>query len=139
MRIRRLAVPAAVVLIVGTLAGCAAWRPTMCSAVGWTNQVRVHVVGDTAQVDDVTFCAGTDCTPPPPPTPAPNTTYLTTRDGDEWTLITDMQTPNTGHLAAYDETGARLIDQQVALRWVRVGGSAECGGPERADVTLHLP
>jgi hypothetical protein len=135
----RLAALAGAALLTASLAACTG-TPHACSAVGWSNQVRVHLSGDTAGVEGVTFCAGASCTPPPAPaTPAPGTMSITTRSGNDWTISIDMTTPSTGHLAAFDAAGDRLIDQRVVLEWKRVGGTAECGGPERAEVELRMP
>ncbi|AYG02771.1 hypothetical protein D7I44_04045 [Gryllotalpicola protaetiae] len=138
----RLAALTGVTVLAAALTACSGGPPQACSAIGWTNQVRVHVTGDTAGVDAVTFCAGATCpVPAPPPTlaPAPGARSLTSHDGDVWTISIDMTTPRTGHLGAFDASGAPLIDQRVMLAWKRVGGTAECGGPERAEVTLWMP
>jgi hypothetical protein len=137
MRMPALVALGCAVLLAGSLAGCA--TPHACTAIGWLNQVRVRVTGETAAVERVTFCAGATCVPPPPPTPAPDRLDTTTRQRDVWTISIDMSTPSTGHLGAYDAAGALLVDQRVVLDWKRVGGTAECGGPERAEVTLRIP
>jgi hypothetical protein len=137
MRMPALAALGCAVLLEASLAACT--TPRACTAVGWLNQVRVHVTGETAAVERVTFCDGATCVPPPPPTPAPDRLDTTTREGDVWTINIDMSTPRTGHLGAYDAAGTLLVDQRVALAWKRVAGTAECGGPERAEVTLRIP
>jgi hypothetical protein len=139
MRMPALAALGCGVLLAASLAACT--TPQACTDVGWRNQLRVHVTGDAAAVDWVTFCDGATCAPPLPPTPRPTPDPIdsTTRDGDVWTVRIDMSTPGTGHLGAYDTAGALLVDQPVALHWTRVGGTAECGGPERAQVTLRIP
>lgn len=137
MRMPHAAALTGVMLLAAALTGCSG-TPHACAAIGWSNQVRVHATGQVDGVESVTFCSGASCAPPAPAaTPAP--LPLTTRDGDVWTISIDMTTPRTGHLAAYDAAGAQLIDQRVVLTWKRVGGTAECGGPERAETTLHLP
>lgn len=135
----RLAALAGAALLTALLAACSG-TPHACPATGWSNQLRVHVTGDTAGVERVTFCSGASCTPPASPaTPAPGTMSTTTRAGEVWTISIDMTTPSTGHLAAFDAAGTRLVDQRVTLAWKRVGGTAECGGPERAEVELRMP
>lgn len=139
MRMPRYAAIAGALLLAGTLAACTDEVPHACSAVGWSNQVRVHVVGETSGVDTVRFCAGASCRVPAP-TPAPaDGIEMVSRDGEVWTIAIDMTTPRTGHVGAFDAAGTPLIDQRVMLAWKRIGGTAECGGPERSDVTLSMP
>lgn len=135
----RLAVLAAAALLAPALTACTG--PRVCPAIGWSNQLRVHLAGDIAAVDRVSFCAGAECTPPPPTSPAtpmPGFDGSATRAGDVWTLQLGMTTPRSGRLAAYDSDGAQLLERRVALSWKRVGGTAACGGPERADASLTV-
>ena len=139
MRMPRLAALAGVTLLAGALTACSIGPLQACPAVGWSNQVRVAVTGDADGVESVTFCGGASCPVPAPPPPSPGAFGTTARDGEIWTIPIDMTTPRTGHLGAFDGAGALLLDQRVMLSWKRIGGTAECGGPERADVSLWMP
>jgi len=51
----------------------------------------------------------------------------------------DMAAPETLTLRALSLAGDVLVEQDVALDWRRVGGSARCGGPsEAAPVVLNI-
>ncbi|GAA4176336.1 hypothetical protein GCM10022287_23350 [Gryllotalpicola koreensis] len=100
MRMPRLAAPACAVLLAAGLSACT--TPHACTAIGWSNQLRVQVTGNVGVVDRVTFCAGANCTPPAHPTPSPDQLETTTRDGDVWTLQLGMITPDAGHIGAFD-------------------------------------
>lgn len=153
------------VLLVVVLGGCAGFS-TACPAIGWTNAVEVHVPGSSAStslVHEVAFCGGDDCTPgePPASTPVPTgnatpagpltarpeptgpitanpTPWRTTiRDGEVWTISTNMGTPHSGRVAIRDRSGTTMTDRAVDLSWKRHGGSAQCGGPSTATVTVR--
>ncbi|WP_420366138.1 hypothetical protein AAEP80_04620 [Curtobacterium sp. L3-7] len=151
------------VLLVVALGGCAAF-PTTCPAIGWTNAVEVRVPDGTS-VHEVAFCRGADCTPGQPPQSAPVPTgnatpaapgpltakpeptdtvtldptpwRTTDHDGEVWTVSTDMGTPERGRVALRDDTGATIVERAVYLTWTRHGGSAQCGGPSTATVTVR--
>lgn len=147
MRSRRTLSTAAVLVVAGTLAlvaGCAS-APTACAAVAYSGRLSVEVTGDVAAVADVGFCAGRSCTPvashapgasafpaTAPPTPTPTT-------GAVWMLYTEpTSAPPHGHVAAFDRTGATLVDDAVDLSWThRVTNG--CPGPSSARTTLRVP
>lgn len=158
------AVSAAV--LVGAISGCS-FVGTTCTAIGWANAIQVRVPGsdaDTSPVHQVAVCLGTDCTPGTPPTagpvpsggatPAalpsggagePGTTatlpvapfHTTVHEGDVWSVTTDTSTPASARVAVLDATGTTLLDRTVDLSWDRHGGSAQCGGPSSAAVTVR--
>lgn len=124
-------------LVVASLSLTACTEPPhACSSVGWFNRIEVQVTGNAAPVARLDFCAGFDSTPGPNRAPDPTTS---THTGDTWNLYTDMTTPKLGRIAAIDAQGGRLVESEVALNWKRVGGTAECGGPEVAYVDLIVP
>lgn len=91
----------------------------------------------------------TPATPPAPgplsPKPEPTDTVTlsptpwrtTIRDGEVWTISTDMGTPDRGRVAIRDRDGTTLTEQAVVLSWKRHGGSAQCGGPSTATVIVQ--
>ncbi|WP_157127229.1 hypothetical protein [Cnuibacter physcomitrellae] len=52
---------------------------------------------------------------------------------DSWMVDVGMSAPETAEVRAFDAQGAVLGEVSATLQWVRVGGSAECGGPMQAD------
>jgi hypothetical protein len=58
---------------------------------------------------------------------------------DSWRFGFDMNSPGSVIVRALDATGKTLAEKKVSLAWQRVGGTAECGGPETAaPVTLTV-
>ena len=135
MRTYRSAAISVAVLLAGALSLTACSPPVACTDVGWSNRIRVAVTGDTSSVDRLDYCAGFDCTPVPN-TPPPTTPSHT---GDIWTLYIDMTTPRIVHISARDASGAELATREFELKWKRVGGTRECGGPELAKTSLDVP
>ncbi|MFZ6992807.1 hypothetical protein ACO0E1_13035 [Curtobacterium sp. RRHDQ66] len=80
-------------------------------------------------------------TPKPEPTDtvtlSPTPWRTTIRDGEVWTISTDMGTPDRGRVALRDREGTTLTEQAVVLSWKRHGGSAQCGGPSTATVIVQ--
>lgn len=161
------AVGVAVVAVAGLmLVGCAPTGHS-CPAIGWTNTVAVQLEGDDAALDrvvEVRLCDDVGCstpllsTPPPlepitplssvPLSPVPGepsaeadhapsyTAYAAGRDS--WKVDLGMSSPGSVQLIAFDADGVPLGEAPATLRWVRVGGTAECGGPMQADA-VELP
>ena len=50
-----------------------------------------------------------------------------------------MVSPETVAVAVLGPDGAVLAELTADLEWARVGGSAECGGPHEATVTVPAP
>ena len=60
-------------------------------------------------------------------------------DGDRATVSFLLETPDGVNVAVLGPDGAVLAELTADLEWVRVGGSAECGGPHEATVTVPAP
>lgn len=137
---RRLAVTGVLTLMAFAATGCSR-TPTVCPAVGWANQIVVHVTGDATHVATVKYCGRQACRSVLPEAIAPTRTAWPippVRDGDTWRIDTDMTTPRAGHVAALDDTGAVLADSKVALRWEAMREASQCPGPTTATVELHV-
>jgi len=144
---RWLALGAAAV-VVAALAGCAPFG-VACPAIGYVSVVEVTLTGDIAAVDAVQFCDDDgQCSGefPPDPTPTAATVplatsspmtapaYTATRvDARHWTFTVIGPLPDGGTATAYRADASAAGDATVTLTWKRVGGSAQCGGPMRAD------
>lgn len=143
------------------VAGCA----RACTAIGWANFVTVAVDGDARNVSWVQLCTPDSCSQatesPAPRTVLPSATATPTganglgfppgggptvgriavekTGSDSWRFGFDMHSPGSVIVRALDETGKTLAEKKVSLAWQRVGGTAECGGPETAaPVTLTV-
>jgi hypothetical protein len=136
------------VLAVVTTAGCGIGT-TACAAIGWTNTVVVTVSGPAEAVDavrDVAVCTGTGCTPPSPSDPPvlppefePAPTPTSTASGAVWRIPVLMGTPDHAVVELRDAGDRPLLTDPVPTRWVRYGGSEQCGGPSTAEVTVRAP
>ncbi len=59
--------------------------------------------------------------------------------GDRATVSFLMETPDSVDVAVLGPDGGVLAGLTADLEWERVGGSAECGGPHEATVTVPAP
>ena len=143
------------------VAGCA----RVCTAIGWSNFVTVALDGDTRNVSWVQLCTPDSCSPatesPAPQTVLPSATATPTGanglgfppgggptarritvekiGSDGWQFGFDMDSPGSVTVRALGPTGKALAEKKVSLAWQRIGGTAECGGPETAaPVTLTV-
>lgn len=143
--------------------GCA----TTCPAIAWANFVTVALDGDTRNVAWVQLCTPDSCSrateSPLPQTvlssaaaspSAANGLGLPTAPGlgptvrrilvekigsDTWRFGFEMDSPGSATIRALDPAGKTLAENKVSLEWQRIGGTAECGGPETASpVTLTV-
>ena len=141
-------------VLVAALAGCMPLG-VVCPAIGYVSVIEVELTGDIAAVDSVQFCDGDgQCSAelPPDPTPRPTTlpmgttlpmatsspmtppAYTGTRvDARRWTFTVIAGLPDGGTATAYRADGAAAGDATATLDWKRVGGSAQCGGPMKAE------
>lgn len=62
---------------------------------------------------------------------------VTDYDGDTWTFSVDGL-PETFTVRSLAADGTVLSDTEVTPEWVRVGGSAQCGGSGEATVTVTV-
>lgn len=118
------------------LTGCV---PFACPAIGWTNTLTVQLDGHTAAVDQVQLCTDADCAPAADVdmTGPLGLIRVTDHDGDTWMFSVDGL-PDTFTVRTLTADGAVLSDTEVTPEWVRVGGSAQCGGPGEATVAATV-
>jgi hypothetical protein len=152
-------------LIAGsTLAGCSTSSYVDCPAIGWGNTVTVTLDGAISDVTAVQMCVDDQCSIPAPgrpPTDEPgqvetlgpqdsetytpipsaweNPYFASQIDDHSWEIALTMESPEHVTLRALSAIGDVLAEEVVALAWVRVGGSEQCGGPaEAGPVTLTI-
>ncbi len=120
------------------LAGCGGGVVSACPAVGYTHALIVTLDGDRAgSVADVQLCTDEGCEPNDDADPAHpgRLVVISSQHDDSWTF-TLASRPQQLTVRTLGADGTVLADTDVTPRWVRVGGSAECGGPNRATVTV---
>lgn len=110
--------------------------PQECTAIGYSSVLTVTLEGDTSEVAVVQVRDGEQWQPPYPPD-AEVPAIPTSHDGDAWSF-TLFYPPNPIALRALDDDGDVLEQTEVDVGWVRVGGTAECGGPTEAEVSWVL-
>lgn len=127
------------VTVLVTMTGLTGCAPFACPAIGWSNTLTVQLVGDTSAVDQVQRCTDAGCAPAADVDPSGPLGWITveSNDGDSWTFsvgMTSMEQVTVRTLAA---DGTVLSDTEATPEWVRVGGSAQCGGPSEATVAVQ--
>lgn len=119
-----------------SLTGCVSFA---CPAVGWTNALTVVLDGDTAAVEQVQLCTEDGCAPAEDADMTGPLGWVAVEERTEhsWTFSVDAL-PDTFTVRALGTGEAVLSDTEVTPSWTRVGGSAQCGGPSEATVTVTL-
>jgi len=107
-----------------------------CPAIGYSSVLTVTLEGATSEVA-VLQVRDDDQWQPPYPPDAQVPAIPTAHDGDTWTF-TLFSPPDQIALRALDDRGDVLDQTEIDVGWVRVGGTAECGGPTEADATWVL-
>ncbi|MEO8281959.1 MAG: hypothetical protein ABI568_00920 [Pseudarthrobacter sp.] len=117
--------------------------------------MTVELTGDVSRVGAVQLCTAGACSelPPEPGTATPRVVstmpvgptvpvtpdappsmapfYAEQVDADTWMFTVNMRSPDHVTARALSARGEVLIEKEADLEWVRVGGSAQCGGPSR--------
>lgn len=126
-----------------TLTGCDPAPGRACPAIGWSNQLVVRLAdgwppgeGRSVRVECSSPC-GWEVRRDAPL--AERTELTTTLDGTAVAIGLDMTAPDAVDVAVLGADGAALAGIRTDLAWVRVGGTAECGGPHEATVTVPAP
>jgi hypothetical protein len=148
-------------LALAALTGCAPFGGFACTAVGYSTTAHITLAEPRSGID-LQLCDGAGCAPrpgmtaenppleqatpsdlsgasaPTPVPPAPMDTAAMSITGDSmtgWSAELLGGQPVLGYRLT-DAAGAVVSEGEVEADWVRVGGSAECGGPREAKVQL---
>ena len=117
--------------------------PTACPAIAWSNGLTVELAGGwwPGEGRSVRVACPQPCGPEfrEDAPPGPGHEGVAPLVGDRATVSFLMETPDEVHVAVLGPDGAVLAEVEADLEWVRVGGSAECGGPHEATVTVPAP
>ena len=121
------------------LAGCGADEGTACPAIGHSSTLVVELAqgwpdepGRSVQVECDAPCADPYATL----APASERTAALTGTAAELSWFNGVDAVVVTVLGADDAEQAEVTSD---LDWVRVGGTAECGGPLQATVTVPAP
>jgi hypothetical protein len=126
----RVLTPLAAVLLAGCAGGAGGSGEPVCPAIGWTNALQVEVTG--AWDGPAPASVRVECAP------SCGTSVRLEQDPEP---VREVTAPLTGTTASVtvDTDGSALASADTGLRWVRTGGSAECGGPMAATVVVPAP
>jgi hypothetical protein len=116
------------------LAGCDGGVGRACPAIAWGNGLTVELAGDWPPGEGRSVRVG--C-PRPCGLEVPD--GVAPLDGDRATVSFLIETPDAVDVAVLGPDGAVLTETRADPEWVRVGGSAECGGPHEATGTVPAP
>jgi hypothetical protein len=126
-----------------TLTACDGGAEQACPAVAWSNGLTVALAGDwppgegrTVRVGCPQPC-GLDIREDTPPGPVHEGVAPLT--GATAALSFVMATPDEVDVTVLGPDRTVLAGLSADLEWARVGGSAECGGPHEATVTVPAP
>ena len=134
---------AAAVGAVLALAACDGDVGPACPAVAWGNGLTVELAGDWPPGEGRSVEVG--CPEPCGVPTLDGTPSGPVRDGVSPLTGTAtgfsfvMGTPDSVVVTVLGPDGAVLAEVDADLEWVRVGGSAACGGPHEATVTVPAP
>ncbi|MGF0118682.1 hypothetical protein ACQFYA_20515 [Promicromonospora sp. Marseille-Q5078] len=127
-----------VLAVLAATVGSRVIAPQACPAIGYSSLLAVTMTGETLEVDLVQVRDSDRWQPPAPGSEdATAPSLMTSRDGDTWTF-TLVYPPNPIALRALDDAGDVIARTEVDVHWVRVGGTAECGGPMEGHVDWAL-
>lgn len=125
------------------LAGCDGGIGQACPAIAWGNGLTVELAGGwpPEEARSVRVSCPEPCRPEAlEGTPAdPIREGVAPLVGDRATVSFLMETPDEVAVAVLGPEGDVLAELTADLEWVRVGGSAGCGGPHEATVTVPAP
>ena len=114
-----------------------------CPAIAWSNGLTVELAGDwppgagrTVRVGCPQPC-GLDVREDVPPAPVHEGVAPLVAGRAAVSFL--MGTPDEVDVTVLGPDGAVLAGLSADLDWQRVGGSAECGGPHEATVTVPAP
>ena len=117
-----------------------------CTAIGHGSVAHIELLEPRPGLE-LALCEGEDCTPGPVELPieagsteSPMPTGVFELTGDSsigWSAALNSGQPVLGYRLT-DEDGAVVAEGVTAADWVRVDGTAQCGGNRLAEVQLSL-
>ncbi len=125
------------------LAGCDDGVPQACPAVAWGNALTVELADDRLPGEGTSVQVS--CPGPCRPGALEGAPSGPVREGvaplvgDRATVSFVLETPDEVAVAVLGPDGAVLAELTAVPQCVRVGGSAGCGGPHEATVTVPAP
>jgi hypothetical protein len=125
-----------------TLAACDGGVGRACPAIGWGSTLSVELAPDWPPGEGRTVQVGCPepCGMPLQGTPSgPGREGVAPPTGTTTGVSFVMGTPDSVVVTVLGPDGAVVAEVDAVLAWVRVGGSAECGGPHEAAVTVPAP
>lgn len=143
---RRSGIAPAIALLCAGLGLTACSTPGVCTLEGFSSSLRVQLSGDVLDVADVRWCVDGECSPGAEDQPGPDDQPVSGeifsspghRHGPHQWSFTAFTTPEEITVRVYATDGSIVADSVVEPEWQRVGGSAECGGPVAAAVTVEV-
>jgi hypothetical protein len=134
-RVRRAAFTcAAAAVAVLALSGCDSDAVVACPAIGYMSTLVITVKG--AVPDELELCHEDLCAPS---SAAANVGFVVTPPAvSEQTWTFTGMFPEGLTVRAYDKDGTPIASADIEPDWQRTGGSEECGGPTRAELTIHV-
>jgi hypothetical protein len=126
-------------LLLGTAACGDDGADTVCPAIGWLDALTVRLA-DHWPPDDQRSLLVTCPEPCGPPglDGRPGSRRLAAPVPGSVASLTTSARPDSVVVSVLED-GAVVIEREFGLDWRRVGGSAECGGPGAATVTVPAP
>jgi hypothetical protein len=113
------------------LVACGPDGDTACPAIGWLNVIRVELAGQWAEP---ATSVAVECSSPCGADGGDEATAPVTGAAAE--VLIGMSAPESAVVTVSAADGRRLAEVRPELDWVRVGGSAECGGPMEATIAV---
>lgn len=105
-----------------------------CPAILYFSTLEITVTGEVP--DTLELCADDLCAPS---REASDVGFMITPpavSGQQWTFTGSF--PDDLTARAYDSEGVVIADVEIAPDWQRTGGSEQCGGPMRAEVSIRI-
>lgn len=129
----RLAAGAGLAVVLG-LSGCTSG---VCPAIAYIHELTVELGGETAAAAEVQLCTLDGCAPADDvdQTVPLGFVRVESQDEDTWRFNLDTA-PDALTVRVLASDGTVLSDTLVTPDWVRVNGSAQCGGTNEATVEV---
>lgn len=110
-----------------------------CPAIGWSNGLVVELAEGWPAADAVRIECPSPCGPVPMTPSDEEPDAVTVHLAGATASVPLMDAPESVTVTVLAADVAALGRAELDLDWVRVGGSAECGGPLEATATVPAP